>query len=91
MKEPCFVHYGNAMNKEPCHTVLTDVLYPGQKVKMADGSRRVLQIDPNGPDYVLYHGKKCKFNFLVELAPESVYTIREVRNWQRILPLYGTG
>ena len=64
MKEPCYVHYGNAAKGEPCQTILSDVLYPSQKVKMADGSRRVLRINPNGSDYVKYRGKKVQVQLL---------------------------
>ena len=64
MKEPCYVHYGNVTKGEPCQTVLSDVLYPGQRVKMADGSRRVLRVDPNGPDFVKYRGKKVRVQLL---------------------------
>ena len=56
MKEPCFVYYGTSPG--PFQTVKSDVLYPGQLVKMADGTRRKLRVDPDGPDYVVYHGER---------------------------------
>ena len=64
MKEPCFVHYGNAIMGESCLTVRTNILYPVGKVKMADGTRRVLKIDPCGPDYVIYKGNRVQVQLM---------------------------